>query len=158
MALSFDNFISSIQIFNTWYLTIIALLTSLSNYILLKNNFFMVESTGVRGPTLARLATVSVCRAGGKPSTRFPPGTRRAEIIVYFDYKFMLLHVEALNYKFPNKKLIFKAFSGFSKLFLDFSFSIFSKLFRNRCSPYKLRFARPWKLIFTQNKTSIWYL
>ena len=25
-----------------------------------QNNFFMVESTGVRGPTLARLATVSV--------------------------------------------------------------------------------------------------
>ena len=34
----------------------------------------MVESTGVRGPTLARLAMVLVLEAGGKPSTWFPPG------------------------------------------------------------------------------------
>ena len=49
----------------------------------------MVESTGVRGPTLACLAMVLVllsigntpalCRAGGKPSTGFPPETRRAD-------------------------------------------------------------------------------
>jgi len=43
-----------------------------------RNYFFMVKSTVVQPPLLARLATVSVCRAGGKPSTWFPPGTRRA--------------------------------------------------------------------------------
>ena len=38
----------------------------------------MVKSICVRAPSLARLATVLVCRAGGKPSTWFPLGTRRA--------------------------------------------------------------------------------
>ena len=33
----------------------------------------MVKTTGVRAPTLARLAMVLVLEAGGKPSTRFPP-------------------------------------------------------------------------------------
>ena len=47
----------------------------------------------MRGPTLARLAMVLVllsigntpalCRAGGKPSTWFPPGTRRADHLIY---------------------------------------------------------------------------
>ena len=39
-----------------------------------KNYFFMVEFTVVRWSLLARLATVSVLEAGGKPSTCFPPG------------------------------------------------------------------------------------
>ena len=43
----------------------------------------MVKTIGVRGSTLARLAMVLVCRAGGKPSTWFPPGTRRAEPLIY---------------------------------------------------------------------------
>ena len=41
--------------------------------ILLKNNFFIVKTTCVRGPTLARLATVSVLETSCKPSTKFPP-------------------------------------------------------------------------------------
>ena len=44
-----------------------------------KNYFFMVKSICVRAPSLPRLATVLVCQAGGKPSTWFPPETRRAE-------------------------------------------------------------------------------
>ena len=32
----------------------------------------MVKTTDVRGPTLARLATVSICTSCGKPSTWFP--------------------------------------------------------------------------------------
>ena len=56
-----------------------SLIQQLVDDICLQNNFSMVKTTGVRGPTLARLATASVCRAGGKPSTGFPPGTRRAE-------------------------------------------------------------------------------
>ena len=39
-----------------------------------KNYFFIVKSICVQPPLLARLATVSLCRAGGKPSTWFPPG------------------------------------------------------------------------------------
>ena len=50
--------------------------------IFIQNNIFMVMSICVRGPTLARLATVLVCRAGGKPSTWFPPGTRRADHLI----------------------------------------------------------------------------
>ena len=38
----------------------------------------MVKCICVRGSLLFLLATVLVCRAGGKPSTWFPPGTRRA--------------------------------------------------------------------------------
>ena len=38
----------------------------------------MPKSTVVQPTLLARLATVSVLEAGGKPSTWFPPGTRRA--------------------------------------------------------------------------------
>ena len=33
----------------------------------------------VRGSTLAQFDTVLICRAGGKPSTWFPPGTRKAD-------------------------------------------------------------------------------
>ena len=54
---------------------------------IIQNNIFMVKTTGVRGPTLARLAMVLVLlsirntpalrvimfQTGGKPSTWFPP-------------------------------------------------------------------------------------
>ena len=39
-----------------------------------KNYFFMARRTCVQPSLLARLATASVLEAGGKPSTRFPPG------------------------------------------------------------------------------------
>ena len=39
-----------------------------------RNYFFMARRTVVQPPLLARLATVSVLEAGGKPSTWFPPG------------------------------------------------------------------------------------
>ena len=39
-----------------------------------KNYVFIVKSTAVQPTLLARLATVSVLEAGGKPSTWFPPG------------------------------------------------------------------------------------
>ena len=42
--------------------------------ILLTNIIIMVKSTGVRGPTLARLAMVLVWQSCGKPSTKFPHG------------------------------------------------------------------------------------
>ena len=38
-----------------------------------KNYFFMAESICVQPPLPARLATVLVLEAGGKPSTWFPP-------------------------------------------------------------------------------------
>ena len=45
----------------------------------LRKLIFMVKSICVQPPLLACLATVSVLlEAGGKPSTWFPPGTRRA--------------------------------------------------------------------------------
>ena len=60
-----------------------------------RNYFFMVKSTVVQPPLLARLATVSVCRAGGKPSTWFPPGTRRA-----------VRNIQKLILKFPSSGAI----------------------------------------------------
>ena len=39
-----------------------------------RNYFFMARRTCVQLSLLARLATVSVLEAGGKPSTWFPPG------------------------------------------------------------------------------------
>ena len=60
MASAVRNFISSIQIFNTLSKTIMSLLRPLVDDISIKNIIFMVTTTGVRGPTLARLATVLV--------------------------------------------------------------------------------------------------
>ena len=60
MALLFLNFISPIQISNTLSKTIMSLLRTLGGDTFLKNNIFMVKTTGVRGPTLARLAMVLV--------------------------------------------------------------------------------------------------
>ena len=74
MALSFPYFMSSIQILNTLSKTIIETLKTLVDDNLILNNFFMVKTTGARGPTLARLAMVLVWRACGKPSTKFPHG------------------------------------------------------------------------------------
>ena len=53
---------------------IMSLLRPLVDDISIENIFFKVKTTGVRGPTLARLAMVLVLEAGGKPSTWFPPG------------------------------------------------------------------------------------
>ena len=44
-----------------------------------KNMFIMVKSTVVRGRLLFLFPTALVWRTGGKPSTWFPPGTRRAD-------------------------------------------------------------------------------
>ena len=82
MALSFGNIIIFIQIFNTLSKTIIETLKTLVDEFLIQNKYLMVKTTYVRGPTLARLAMISVCRAGGKPSTWFPPGTRRADHLI----------------------------------------------------------------------------
>ena len=65
MALSFRYFIRSIQIFNTLSKAMIALPRPLLDDIVIRNNFVIVENTGVRGPTVARLATVSVLLAIG---------------------------------------------------------------------------------------------
>ena len=68
MALSFSYFISSIQIFSE---TIIETLKTLVDDILFQNNFFNVMCICVRGPTLARLATVSVLLSiGNSPALR----------------------------------------------------------------------------------------
>ena len=67
-----------------------------------RNMFFMVKSTVVRGRLLFLLATVLVCRAGGKPSTWFPPGTRRAvNASDKFSYHFLLQ--ELCNFKVLNQ-------------------------------------------------------
>ena len=60
MALSFLDFISSIQIFNTISTTIQSLIRALVDEIVFGNNIFMVMCIYVRGPTLARLAMVLV--------------------------------------------------------------------------------------------------
>ena len=54
------------------------LLTTFHGAIALRNVIFMAKCICVRGRLLFLSATVLVCRAGGKPSTWFPPGTRRA--------------------------------------------------------------------------------
>ena len=74
------------------YLKLLLITKQLFEANIIQNIIFMVRSTYVRGSTLARLATASVllstgnnpalCQAGGKPSTGFPPETRRAEPII----------------------------------------------------------------------------
>ena len=79
----------------------------------------MVHSTGVRGPPLAQFDTVSVCRAGGKPSTGFPPGTRRAEP-AFRVLSLRDLHASASNRKFSDEhefSNIFPKFPTFSSFF-----------------------------------------
>ena len=51
----------------------------------------MTKFTGVRGCLVQPIDHGSVCRAGGKPSTGFPPGTRRAEpAIMFFPYEMFM--------------------------------------------------------------------
>ena len=82
--MSFLYFISSIQSFNTLSKTIIVINKHLFAHMKIENNIFMVETTGVRGPSLARLAMVLVLLSigntpaplatSGEPSTWFPLG------------------------------------------------------------------------------------
>ena len=51
-----------------------SLLRTIVDDISLKNIFFMVKTTGVRGPTLARFDSVLVLATSGEPSTWFPLG------------------------------------------------------------------------------------
>ena len=75
----------------------------------------MVKTTGVRGPTLARLATVSVlCRAGGKPSTLFPPETRRADHLIG-NYSRFSVDGERLKLHFQLQNIFSKIFMKFEK-------------------------------------------
>ena len=60
MALSFSNFISYMQSFDTLSETITVIPKQPFETNLFFNNIFMVKTTGVRGPTLARLAMVLV--------------------------------------------------------------------------------------------------
>jgi len=69
---------SYFQNINTSLKLILGLSSTLCEAFTFKNVIFMVKCTCVRGSLLFLLATVLVCRAGGKPSTWFPPGTRRA--------------------------------------------------------------------------------
>ena len=90
---------------------------------------------------LAGLATVSVllfekeeyCRAGGKPSTGFSPGTRRAEPAFYV-LPLRDLHTEAFNWKFPDADQFLEIFPKFSEIFIIFStFSKTHTLVVNQC-------------------------
>ena len=54
--------------------TIMIIYKHFQKAMIFKNDFFMVKSICAQPPLLARLATVSVLEAGGKPSTWFPPG------------------------------------------------------------------------------------
>ena len=87
--------------------------STLPDAIKFKNMFIMVECTCVRGCLLFLLATVLVWRTGGKPSTWFPPGTRRADASFVNESFDFLLQVHALE------KLNFQDFSSFSKAFLN---------------------------------------
>ena len=60
MALSFLHLISYFQIFNTLSKTIMSLSRPPVDHCFIQNVFIMVQSTGVRAPSLARLAMVLV--------------------------------------------------------------------------------------------------
>ena len=130
---------------NMYFTTILELQSTLHGAMIFRNNFFMVKSTVVQPPLLARLATVSVCRAGGKPSTWFPLGTRR--VVHAFDIFFSwisffascliskVLHQPFYNEIFQNLKNIHH----------------FSAFFVNTHTGWKLGFDRVQKLILTEN-------
>ena len=70
----------------------------------------MVMCTCVRGSTLARLATVLVFRAGGKPSTWFPPGTRRADNLFLGFFYFLTYWERYSNPEFLTQLFFLKMF------------------------------------------------
>ena len=63
--------------------------------VIIRNTSATTKFTDVRGCQAEPIDRGSVCRAGGKPSTGFPPGTRGAEAILIFSTKF--LHKDAFN-------------------------------------------------------------
>ena len=116
MALSFLDFNSYMQIFHTLSKTIIVITKPFSEANIIQNNIFKVKTTGVRGPTLARLAMVSVVEAGGKPSTWFPPQrlvelTSHARRMQISSDDFLMKKLEF------SKNLKMSHFSNFSKTF-----------------------------------------
>ena len=94
---------------------------------------FSISSPFCAGPSLPGLATVSVCRAGGKPSTWFPPGTRRAVHFIWnYLYSFLIENKifkkkwNCLKKKdFPLKNWNFHIF--FENFIILPNFEIFSK-------------------------------
>ena len=85
----------------------------------------MTKFTDVRGCLVERIDCVSVCRAGGKPSTGFPPETRSGTKIHISSS--MLIHGDVFNLEFQNENEfseIFLKFSEFSSFFHHFGKSI----------------------------------
>ena len=69
----------------------------------------------LRGSKVTPIHRGSVCRAGGKPSTWFPPGTRRADhLIIILPQNF--LHGELLKCKFPDPGVFDTNFRRNSKI------------------------------------------
>ena len=73
----------------------------------------VIKSRGALGTGLTTAPVL--CRAGGKPSTWFPPGTRRAEP-AFPIYSQECLQLYAFNFEFPNENQFFNLFEKFSKL------------------------------------------
>ena len=72
---SFSNFNTISINFNMFFTTILIIHKHFQNAMTFRNNFFMVKSTVVQPPLLARLATVSVLwQTSGKPATKCPLG------------------------------------------------------------------------------------
>ena len=91
-------------------------------------------------------------RAGGKPSTWFPPGTRRA------------VHtVNIFHHEFPSSEAIYfrhyctRHFSRFSLLKLWTTFIIFKRFSWTHNTGWKLRFDRVQRLVLMGNETSMWF-
>ena len=78
----------------------------------------------VRGCPAQPIHCGSVCRAGGKPSTGLPPGTRRAEPTFTFRRLFSLSVY--INLKFQNENELSDVFSEI------FDFSSFFNIFENK--------------------------
>ena len=58
-----------------------------------RNTNAMTKFIDVRGCLAQPIDRGSVCRAGGKPSTEFSPGTRRAEPASTLNYRFPFMEM-----------------------------------------------------------------
>ena len=87
----------------------------------------MTKFTDVRGCLAEPIDRGSVCRAGGKPSTGFPPGTRRAEPTLALHYRFSFMGMCSIwNFEIKMDFII---------LFLNFqNFHHFSTIWENKGS------------------------
>ena len=111
------------------------------------------RSARVQGQAISQRfgITLQACRAGGKPSTWFRPGTRGADHLICYS----LLQISSMH-------IFFKPFVlhrlQFFQIYRKLNVHDFCNILLNTTGSQHQRFARPPRPILTQNETSKHYM